>query len=105
MWHRKNPDNKPKGLSPVQEMKVMYNAILEKIEALALPAVTVPVPNQITGTKGLGAFIAPMQTGRSFEDYQRAKIECENEDQWRTLKAEILNSDLSQKQKSLLTQR
>ena len=40
---------------------------------------------------------------RSFDNYKQLRAECENEDAWIELKSEILESDLSSKQKSLLT--
>jgi hypothetical protein len=40
---------------------------------------------------------------KTFEQYKQAKLECENVEDWEKLEQEILNSDLSQKQKTLLT--
>lgn len=41
-WNRKNP-KKEKGLSELQQMKVLYNALMLKIDNLALPTVSLPI--------------------------------------------------------------
>ncbi len=40
---------------------------------------------------------------RSFENYQQLKLDCESIEAWEVLKSEIMASELSTKQKSLLT--
>lgn len=40
---------------------------------------------------------------RSYENYRQLKLDCESIEAWSELKAEILSSDLTQKEKGLLT--
>lgn len=47
--------------------------------------------------------VSSIKITRSFEYYKQARIDCETEEDWRELKKEILDSDLPQRQKALLT--
>lgn len=100
MYNRKH--GKKNTITPVQ-MQVMYNSILEAINKISTvnnhpPSFGVIMPNKPTPDYSVKPIIK-----RSFDYYKQARVDCENIEQWEDLKAEILNSDLSMKQKTLLT--
>lgn len=100
-WNKKNGNKKP--ISGIQT-QVLYNAVLEMVNKIS---------DLTKGTNLIEPFKQP-QTNypintqkhniiRSYEYYFQAKRNCENEDDWAKIKEEILNSDLTSKQKALLT--
>lgn len=103
MWNRKH--GKRDEIKPFQ-LQVLYNKLLELVDksgsvwvapekvAQVIPTIKKSswdeMPKEIT------------QTYKSFEQFKKEKRECENEDDWEKLKAEIENSTLSTKEKTLL---
>lgn len=110
MWHRKNGKNRPVTKTQVQ---VLYSMALSALTELKnhkpaeLPAdylnvTKIGVLGQDGTVKPL-SFSAPQTALKSFEQWQRAKVECENEDDWEKIKAGIeAATNLTQKQKNLL---
>lgn len=105
MWNRNPANKKQKGLTELQQMKVLYNALMEKIDKMALPLFVSPVSDQKTTFQGLMPQITEKpKIRRSFEHYQQARIDCTDLDEWAEIKEQILADDsLTQKQKNLLT--
>lgn len=52
MWNRNPKNKKEKGLTELQQMRVMYNALMEKIEQLSFPPIYAPVVEQKTTFNG-----------------------------------------------------
>lgn len=98
MWNRKHGTKKPVSTPQVQ---VLYNAMLDMMANINVPPAQ-PKPTPKT-------MFEPTQPQRpalrrSFENYRQLRAECENEEDWTTLKSEILAADnLTSAQKRLLT--
>lgn len=105
MWNRKNKD-KPKTLNAEQRLTIIYNKIMEAI--VSEPKFIQDQKKVVSDIETIGiAEYKPMfqqpKFSKSFQYYQQARLDCENADDWAELRNEILQSDLSVKQKELLT--
>jgi len=98
-------------VTPMQ-MQVLYNSLLEmvgKINYGVVPTMVnydefekkAPIGNPVKPTMGQ-PFTARVSTEKTFDQFKEAKRECENEEDWEKIKAEIENSTLTTKQKNLL---
>ncbi len=105
MWNRNPKNKKEKGLTELQQMKVMYNALMDKIDKIALPSINVPLFDRKTTFDGIMPSVSEKpKIRRSFEYYQQARIDCMDIEEWAALKAQIMADDfLTPKQKNLLT--
>jgi hypothetical protein len=106
MWNRKH--GKKNSLNPIQT-QALYNLMMEKLASVVnvypTPQNGFDAPLNLTRTDEPKQWQEPVSTiRRSFEYYQKARLECENDEQWADLKRQI-HSDLylSSKQKTLLT--
>jgi len=106
-WHRKNP-NKGNTLDKVQ-VQVLYNTMLDLLSSFKYPPSNEKFKESVNPvfkypiTKNYFGQESKITIRRTFENYQQLRKECENEEDWLMLKEEILNSDLSIKQITLLT--
>jgi hypothetical protein len=106
MFNRNKP-KKDKTISTETKLEVLYNSILEMVGKISdLPKDYQSITH--VGVMKSNGEVEPMfpikqKLRRSFENYQQLKLDCESVEVWNELKAEILASDLSSKQKALLT--
>lgn len=64
MWNRKNGKKREKGLTELQQMKVMYNSLMEKIDKISLPQIPLSeVCTPLTETNAEFKGILPHQNG------------------------------------------
>lgn len=106
--HRDNIEKN--GKKEVVFHQVLVNTILEKLSQVHFVQINPDVPNVFDSPKIKAFNDEPKQwqepkikIRRTFEYYQQARLDCSTVEEWSELKAEIMDSDLSQKQKSLLT--
>lgn len=110
-WHVKNKD----ATKSIQD-KVVEKELLETIAEFKELIKTTKInfsqitPSSYDGAKNtvhyldeVAMFPKKPLIRRSFENYQQLKLDCESIEAWEILKSEILVSDLSSKQKALLT--
>lgn len=102
---KKRKESGVKVISSTQA-QVLYNAMLDLVSKINYKDTT---PDSYDGNRNnKGVFDEPTFTKRtkikrSYENYQQLKLDCENIEDWNELRTEILNSDLSTKEKALLT--
>ena len=105
-WNRKNKD-KPKVLNPEQMMSIIYNKILDTLDARN----NISVPAETNFAKGLDFYIGnpkedvqKARLKRNYSNYQELRLECTTAEEWQELKEEILNADnLTRQEKISLT--
>lgn len=85
MWNRKNVNKKEKGLTELQQMKVMYNALMEKIERIAMPPISIPNFEQKANFEGVIPHLIEkpkMSLKRTPAHWVELRRECENADDY-----------------------
>lgn len=105
MYNRNNPKPKKEFSDPLVQAQVLYNAVLEmvgKVNYGILPTNLSALPVK-PFIDELPMFTHKPKIKRSFENYQQLKLDCESIEAWEELKIEIMASELSFKQKTLLT--
>ncbi len=111
MYNRKNKKTKPtEGVTKAQ-MQVLYNQMLE-LAANLNDKVTIQRVNPMTEKEAVAMHnhMHPNQhtslfeiKGKSFDQYEQEKLECELPEQWASLSKQISNDPhLNQKQKNYL---
>ena len=113
MWNRNPKNKKEKGLTELQQMKVMYNALMEKIDKI-VPTGSLPISELKSGGYGVIPQIEekavkksvwdeePKNTDKSFQQFLNELPDLETEYEYREKAAEIEASSLPKKQKDLL---
>jgi hypothetical protein len=104
-----------KGIVTPMQMQVLYNSVLEmvgKINYGVVPTI-LDAPKTYSQSGSISRstfehtdvkqpFTARVSVEKTFDQFKEAKRECENEEDWEKIKAEIENSTLTTKQKNLL---
>ncbi len=106
MFNRNKPKEK-KVFTTESKLEVLCNTVMDMLTNIKFS----PTANSSFDGKNTNGFIldetamfpTKPKIRRSFENYQQLKLDCESVEVWNELKAEILTSDLSSKQKVLLT--
>ena len=106
-WNRIPENKKVKGLTELQQMKVLYNSLMEKIEKINIPyPLPADVLNNSVALKGIipQTFSEPVNhVFKTVSQYQQEKRELETEedyDKWvETVRADM---NLTKNQKDLL---
>jgi hypothetical protein len=104
MYNRNKP-KKTKVFTTESKLEVMCNAVMDMLTTIKFQQATsdsyIWKPTNIHDE--LPIFPTKPKLRRTFENYQQLKLDCESIEVWENLKAEINASDLSSKQKALLT--
>ncbi len=118
MWNRNPKNKKEKGLTELQQMKVMYNALMEKIDKI-VPTSSLPISELKSGGYGVIPQIEETAVKKSVWDEEpKKKIairrnpaqwvelrrECETGEDYAKWLEDLENSDLSTRDKNLIKQ-
>ena len=96
-------------------MQVLYNSVLEMVGRInygVVPTI-LDAPKTYSQSGSISRstfehtdvkqpFTARVSVEKTFDQFKEAKRECENEEDWEKIKAEIENSTLTTKQKNVL---
>ena len=108
LWNR-NPENKKeKGLTGLQQMTALYNALMDKIDSLALLTVPVPMVNQKTTFDGITSPFSEntkISLKKTPAHWVKLRRECENAEQYAQWLEDLENDiHLTAREKSQIKQ-
>jgi hypothetical protein len=112
-WHRKHPKKNTATKLDIQVLLNEFKAAIQEMGGLNKQTASdlflfgearsdgKPLINGITPETKFE--VSPVVVEKTFEQYKQLKFECDNDYDWSKLKAEIMASSLSTRQKDLLT--
>lgn len=109
MWNRSPLNKKEKGLTDLQQMKVMYNSLMEKIDKLSFPTIQVQPSAKLVSFDGIVHQVEEKQQNarqsRTPAHWVELRRECESADDYAKW-LQDLESDifLTTREKSLIKQ-